>query len=244
MLKPVPKTEARERAEPQVIRLDTRPDIVRKLRRITDDIGAEHFIACFVTPRPERRHLLPCLDARYPGIAEETRLLTVMLGDRFARRVVASPVPLWWSRRPDTFLMAMPDALGFAERMEAPAGSAAGIALPVAVEHGAEGVILFTGDGIHLTIETLCDIHARCIGLFGVIAKLKPTTGSTAPSISKRELECLMLTANGLTSEEIAERLGLSVHTATQYLTNTTRKLNAVNRMQAVAKALRMGLFD
>ena len=41
------------------------------------------------------------------------------------------------------------------------------------------------------------------------------------PTISKRELECLSLTANGLTSEEIADRLGLSVHTANQYLTNT-----------------------
>ena len=53
-----------------------------------------------------------------------------------------------------------------------------------------------------------------------------------------------MLTANGLTSDEIAEKLGLSVHTANQYLTNTARKLNAVNRMHAVAKALRLGLFD
>jgi DNA-binding CsgD family transcriptional regulator len=62
--------------------------------------------------------------------------------------------------------------------------------------------------------------------------------------MSRRELECLSLTADGQTSEEIAARLGLSVHTANQYLTNSTQKLNAVNRMHAVAKALRMGLID
>ena len=43
---------------------------------------------------------------------------------------------------------------------------------------------------------------------------------------------------------EIAAQLGLSVHTANQYLTNSAQKLNAVNRMHAVAKALRLGLID
>ena len=244
MLKPVPRAAARERAAPQVIRLDTLPDIVRKLRHTMDDIGAGHFVACFVTPRAERRRLVPCLDAHYPGLAEETKLLAAMLGNGFTRRIAKSSVPLWWSRAENPFLMSMPDALSLAERMEPPAGSSAGLALPVAVEHGPEGVIIFTGNKLRVTSDTLCDIHARCVGLFSVVAKLKPLSGNSAPPISKRELECLMLTANGLTSEEIAERLGLSVHTANQYLTNTTRKLNAMNRTQAVAKALRMGLFD
>jgi DNA-binding CsgD family transcriptional regulator len=62
--------------------------------------------------------------------------------------------------------------------------------------------------------------------------------------MSKREIECLRLTANGLTSEEIAAELGLSVHTANQYLTSSAQKLNAVNRIHAVAKALRAGLID
>lgn len=244
MLKPVPRAAVREPAEPQVIRLDTLPDIVRKLRHTMDDIGAGHFVACVVTPRAERRRLVPCLDAHYPGLAEETKLLAAMLGNGFTRRIAMSSVPLWWSRTESPFPISMPDALSLAERMESPAGSSAGLALPVAVEHGPEGVIIFTGEELRITSDALCDIHARCIGLFSVIAKLKQISGNSAAPISKRELECLMLTANGLTSEEIAERLGLSVHTANQYLTNTTRKLNAMNRMQAVAKALRMGLFD
>ncbi|MEX0955152.1 MAG: helix-turn-helix transcriptional regulator [Rhizobiaceae bacterium] len=244
MLKPVPRAEEPDRVEPRVIRLDTLPDIVRKLRHTMDDIGAGHFVACFVTPRPERRRLVPCLDAHYPSLAEETTLLAAMLGNGFTRRIAKSSVPLWWSQTDNPFLMAMPDAVSLAERMEPPAGSSAGLALSVAVEHGPEGVIIFTGDKLRVTTDALCDIHARCIGLFSVVAKLKPLSANSTPPISKRELECLMLTANGLTSEEIAERLGLSVHTANQYLTNTSRKLNAMNRMQAVAKALRMGLFD
>ena len=58
-----------------------------------------------------------------------------------------------------------------------------------------------------------------------------------------RELECVRLTANGMTSEQIAAALKLSVHTANQYLTNSTQKLNAANRVHAVAKALKLGLI-
>ncbi|MBO6718557.1 MAG: autoinducer binding domain-containing protein [Rhizobiaceae bacterium] len=239
MLKTASVGEAPQRAAPDAIRLDTLPDIARKLRRTMESMGANHFAACFVTPRGERRRIIPCLDAHYPGIAEETKLLAMLLGDRFARRMTASSVPMWWSH---TSVIVPPNA--FAERMEAPAGSASGVALPVSAEHGPEGVILFTGPAIDLSSDGLCETHAACVGLFAVIAKLKPLSGAAASSISKRELECLMLTASGLTSEEIAERLGLSVHTANQYLTNTTRKLNAVNRTQAVAKAMRLGLFD
>ena len=42
----------------------------------------------------------------------------------------------------------------------------------------------------------------------------------------------------------IRDRLKLSVHTANQYLTQSAQKLDAVNRTQAVAKALRLGLID
>ena len=62
--------------------------------------------------------------------------------------------------------------------------------------------------------------------------------------LSKRDIECLRLTADGLTSEQIAERLGLSVHTANQYVAAAAEKLDAVNRMHAVAKALRAGIIS
>ena len=39
----------------------------------------------------------------------------------------------------------------------------------------------------------------------------------------------------------IAERLGLSVHTVNAYLGSATIKLDSVNRIQAIAKAIRLG---
>ena len=94
------------------------------------------------------------------------------------------------------------------------------------------------------TQDMLFEIHARCFSLFAAVARIRPGDLGRVRAMSKRELECLKLTANGCTSEEIARRLKLSVHTANQYLTQSAHKLNAVNRMQAVAKALRLGLID
>ena len=91
-------------------------------------------------------------------------------------------------------------------------------------------------------------IHTPRPGCMLEVCASTPTRSSARKllmrSISKRELECLKLTANGNTSEEIARLLKLSVHTANQYLTQSTQKLNAVNRNQAVAKALRLGLIE
>ena len=83
-----------------------------------------------------------------------------------------------------------------------------------------------------------------CYEVFASVAVLRTGSASSASAVSKRELECLKLTAAGRTSEDIARILGLSVHTANQYLTSAGAKLDAVNRMQAVAKAIRLGLIE
>ena len=88
-------------------------------------------------------------------------------------------------------------------------------------------------------------IHARAHALFDALPEAQPArTAPDLPAVSPRELQCLRLTADGLTSDDIARRLGLSVHTANQYLANVAEKLNAANRVHAVAKALREGLIE
>jgi DNA-binding CsgD family transcriptional regulator len=63
-----------------------------------------------------------------------------------------------------------------------------------------------------------------------------PTEG-----LSEREVACLQLAGDGRISDEIAEKLGLSVHTVNAYLGSATIKLDSVNRIQAIAKAIRLG---
>ncbi len=60
--------------------------------------------------------------------------------------------------------------------------------------------------------------------------------------LNKRELECLNWAAAGKTSGEIALIVTLSEHTVNHYLNSCCKKLDSVNRTQAVAKAVRLGI--
>ncbi len=61
--------------------------------------------------------------------------------------------------------------------------------------------------------------------------------------LSQRELECLRWSAAGKSSEEVALILHLSVHTVNSYINLAMRKLDTVNRVQAVAMAGRLRLI-
>ncbi|KQW29198.1 LuxR family transcriptional regulator [Rhizobium sp. Root274] len=61
--------------------------------------------------------------------------------------------------------------------------------------------------------------------------------------LSAREIECLRWSAAGKSSDEIAIILDISTHTVVSYLKSAMRKLEAVNRMQAVARACRYRLL-
>lgn len=64
-----------------------------------------------------------------------------------------------------------------------------------------------------------------------------------AENLSGREVECLRWSAAGKSSDEIAIILDLSSHTVVGYLKSAMRKLDSVNRMQAVARAFRYRLL-
>ncbi len=50
--------------------------------------------------------------------------------------------------------------------------------------------------------------------------------------------------AEGLTNEEIAERLGLNTRTIKHYLTGVFRKMRVRNRVEAVVRAKAMGICN
>lgn len=62
-------------------------------------------------------------------------------------------------------------------------------------------------------------------------------------TLTRREIECLRWSAAGKSSDEIAIILDLSSHTVVGYLKSAMRKLDSVNRMQAVARAFRYRLL-
>lgn len=59
------------------------------------------------------------------------------------------------------------------------------------------------------------------------------------PFLSSREVEIIGALSEGLTNDEIAERLHISLHTVKTHLQNVYRKINVTNRMQAILWASR-----
>jgi DNA-binding CsgD family transcriptional regulator len=62
-------------------------------------------------------------------------------------------------------------------------------------------------------------------------------------SLTPRELEVLQLMADGLANKEIAARLSFSTHTAKFHVESLLRKLDAVNRAEAVREGIRRGFI-
>jgi LuxR family quorum-sensing system transcriptional regulator SolR len=61
--------------------------------------------------------------------------------------------------------------------------------------------------------------------------------------LTRRERECLCMAANGLTSADIAAKLGIAQRTVGFHLRHVFQKLGALNRPEAIAKAAARGML-
>jgi DNA-binding NarL/FixJ family response regulator len=64
------------------------------------------------------------------------------------------------------------------------------------------------------------------------------------PLITKREEEVLQLIADGLSTQEVAEALYISLKTVKNHLASIYQKLDSRDRTQAVVRAVRMGIIQ
>lgn len=117
-----------------------------------------------------------------------------------------------------------------------------GLAVPVHDASGKRGVIGFMGNRPDLGPAEVMELSYLSAHVYERLAAICSIDVRTAETLSERELDCVNWTAAGKTSAEIADILNLSEHTVNHYLNRATRKLDAVNRTQAVAKAFRLGL--
>ena len=67
---------------------------------------------------------------------------------------------------------------------------------------------------------------------------------TSVESLTPREIEVLELVAEGLPNKAIAARLGISDQTVKFHLTSISGKLGAINRTDAVRRAVRRGLVS
>lgn len=114
---------------------------------------------------------------------------------------------------------------------------------PVQDHTGQKGAISFHGNQMDFSPTFVAEIAYVSAHVFSRLAHVRTLDSRIPGTLTDREIDCLNWTAAGKTSAEIAEILVLSEHTVNHYLNRATKKLDTVNRTQAVAKALRVGLI-
>lgn len=122
-------------------------------------------------------------------------------------------------------------------------GLSRGAYFPAHNSAGLRGALAFGGMREALNPLEMAELNALANHIFTEVIELRAGRRQNV-SLSRREIECLSWASAGKTSVEMSEILGLSEYTVNHYLNRATRKLDAVNRVQAVAKAIRAGLLN
>ncbi|MBF8185112.1 response regulator transcription factor [Nonomuraea sp. K274] len=78
----------------------------------------------------------------------------------------------------------------------------------------------------------------------GVLDRLTGRAGQLGAALTARERETLLLLAEGASTDEISERLGVARNTARNHVQHVLEKLGARSKLEAVALARRDGLLD
>jgi LuxR family transcriptional regulator, quorum-sensing system regulator BjaR1 len=110
---------------------------------------------------------------------------------------------------------------------------------------GNHGGLILTGDRPIPDVTELAALNLLGNVIFDRL-NIRPEARESALSfqLSERERQVLAWASAGKTSWEIATILELSEHTVNQYFSTCTQKLQATNRLHAVAQALRLKLID
>jgi DNA-binding NarL/FixJ family response regulator len=106
-----------------------------------------------------------------------------------------------------------------------------------ALEAGSAGVVLKEAPLADLARALQSVEHGRSYVDPGVLQ------AQTAAELTQRELAVLAMIADGLSHEQIGDRLGIGAETVRTHMKKACTRLGASTRTQAVAAALRQGLI-
>jgi DNA-binding NarL/FixJ family response regulator len=115
-----------------------------------------------------------------------------------------------------------------------------------AIEAGCSGFITK-----HKAIQEVASaVHAARAGealispsmLARLLPKLRRSPRGVGSDLTPREIEVLKMLAEGVSNQQIAERLVLSLHTVRNHVQNVISKLGAHSKLEAVAAAVREGI--
>ncbi|MCT4657237.1 MAG: LuxR family transcriptional regulator [Cohaesibacter sp.] len=221
------------------------PDVQEVLEEITQSYGFERYLVTSV-PKPvnadEQALLLTTWKNEwvFRYIAQD-----YISHDPVIPRLLQSDLPFEWSElgkdKPlsKKARMVMEEAHTLGEMKS-------GFCIPIYGPAGAQDSISFATSQDH----SLSEKDKRALHILGIyaVARVREILGKprevSAPKLTKREVDCLKWSSLGKTSWETSEILGISQATVDHYLHLAIQKLQATNRVQAVAEAMRLKLIN
>ena len=224
----------------EIAGLKTQFDVFRYLKRVTDFYCARVFMVvnlpAFTSVELSDNTVITNWPAELLMHFDREGLLQ---NSPIIRRLRRSTVPFTY----DMDLVAEERGNSLAKTLFERFGIKRGAYFPVHDATGGRGAVSFAGEGATFSFQQMMELTFLSIHVFNRLAEIRNVDTRAADMLTDREIDCLNWTAAGKTSVEIAEILGLSEHTVNHYLNRAAKKLDTVNRTQAVAKALRIGLI-
>ncbi|MBD8553478.1 helix-turn-helix transcriptional regulator [Rhizobium sp. CFBP 8762] len=196
------------------------------------------------TGLPSNRRLVCVLDGAGSSTSSHAEIVTALFSEFFQTHLDQSLLPIVWNGNGDLQNAEVPLFEKFVHRVKGRQTPFSGVALPVRLGAEGNGYLIFTGHYLDISAELLVEIHGKCYQIMKDMLAADERRTNHNDNLSEREMVCLQMASDGHISEEIADRMGLSVHTVNAYLGTATTKLNSVNRIQAIAKALRLGYIN
>ncbi len=206
-------------------------------------LGFEYCCYGIRVPQPGSQPLVEIFDTYPPGWMAHYQARNYIEIDPTVRDGAASPNMIIW---PDADAAEQPslwrDARDF--------GMSVGVAQSSWAARGVFGLLTIARRSDRLTpaeinsltlqANWLANLSHSLMGRF-LVPKLSP---AASISLTKREREVLSWTSEGRTASEIGEQLNISERTVTFHINNILAKLGAANKVQAVVKAIGMGLIQ
>lgn len=220
-------------------------DLLRLIKEVTTDYEFRFFsIVRLPSSRDEELSELAMLHNWPEELVRRYDEMLLLKQSPVYEKLKTTTKPVFWSTRASSRYLLSEVAAEVRDMFYAQ-GMRDGVHFSVQEPGGKRASVSFSGDRTMPTETELAELNYIANLVYERLFELsRSKKTSKTQKLSAREGECLMWTASGKTSAEIAIILKLSEHTVNHYLTAACQKLGATNRAHAVYKAMRAGYLD
>ena len=220
----------------------TEYEVLHLMRQCADHFGFSHFLIVRMPANDQQRFSERLVVSNWPSeLVRSYDGLGVFTASRFVAQTAATKRPVEGDGH--FFAPACDAEADGAVALAGRYGLAASTAFLLHSTEGEAYAMVFSGKRGPVARGEIAEFYFAAVQLFECLERTFTTGTSARDKLSTREIECLRWAAAGKSSDEIAIILGISVYTVSSYFKSATRKLEAVNRMQAIACAMRLKLI-